>query len=107
MMRRLPWKKIAFAASQVAVIAIAHAILVGCLAETDTVATILSAGSHAPTGHLLVAGAFAVTRILAALLLPGIILNHVVQIALDKWTRGSAGQAPEEVANEGENQENS
>ena len=60
---------------------------------TDIVATILSAGPHAPLGHLLVAGGFALVRTLAVLLLPGIILNRVVLIAFDNWTR--AGAAPQ------------
>ncbi len=90
MKRRLPWKRIIVAVAQVAVILVVHAVLIHSLAETDIVATILSAGPHAPTGHLLAAGGFVLVRLLAVLLLPGIILSHLVLIALDRWTRAGA-----------------
>jgi hypothetical protein len=88
----LPRGKVLSAAVQISVILIVHAVLVRVLAGTDIVATILSAGPHAPTGHLLIAAVFVVARLLALLLLPGIILSHLVGIALDKWVRrGDAG----------------
>jgi len=80
-------KKGLAAAAQVAVIMLAHLILIHLLAEKDIVATILSAGQHSPTSAVLVAGLFVVVRVMAVLLLPGIVLSHLAAIALERWTR--------------------
>ena len=93
---RIPRMKILAAVAQVTGILVVHAVLIHSLAETDIVATILSAGPHAPLEHLFAAGGFVLVRILAVLLLPGIILSHLVQIALDKWTRVGANRGATE-----------
>jgi hypothetical protein len=101
---RIPRKKAIWAVAEVAVILLLHVILISALAETDLVATILSAGPHAPKLHLLAAGGFALVRVLAVLLLPGIILSRIVLIALDNWVRPRPEQPPTDEEREEESE---
>lgn len=84
-------RKAVGAAVEAAVILVLHFVLIRALAGSDVVATILSAGPHAPAGCLAAAGFFLLVRTAAVLLLPGIVLSRLVGLLLLDWSREPAG----------------
>ncbi len=98
----IPRTKAIWTAVEIALILILHVVLIHVLAEKDIAATILSAGPHAPKIHLLAAGGFVLVRLLAVLLLPGIILNRLALFALEHWTRGGVPEEAEVKEAEGD-----
>lgn len=98
----IPRKKAICAAVEISLILILHVVLIRVLAEKDIAATILSAGPHAPKMHLLAAGGFVLVRLLAVLLLPGIILNRLALFALERWTQGGVPEEAEVKEAEGD-----
>ena len=86
-------RRAAWAAAEIAVILVLHAALIRVLAGSDVAATLLSAGAQAPRLHVAAALGFALVRALAVLLLPGIILSRLVQLALHRWSGAGAETA--------------
>ena len=62
-----------------------HPLLVRSAAEQNVAAAILSTGSHTPVGPLVLAGAMMLVRLLTILCIPGIILETIGAVLLERW----------------------
>lgn len=80
---KTPVRKLLFWIMEIGVIGAIHFILLDWLAEKNVVATIFAAGTHVPRLTLACAGAFMAIRLLALLLLPGIILSRAGMYVVD------------------------
>jgi hypothetical protein len=80
---------------EVAVLLVAHQILIRFLAEKNVVSAIFSGGQHVPVVIMTTAIAFMVVRLLVILGLPGMILCRVGLIAFEyvRWKRKERGHA--------------
>jgi hypothetical protein len=84
MKRRLWWH-----VGEIAVLLLAHVVLIHWMAEKQLASAIFAAGEHTPRSVLLVAGGFLLVRLLAVLFLPSIILSRVVLLLL-RWRQDRA-----------------
>lgn len=73
-------------ALEVAAICLLHGVLIVWLAEKNIVAAAFSAGGHLPWPTMAAAGAFTMVRLLAVLLLPGIVLARIGTVLVKHWT---------------------
>ena len=68
-------------AAEIAFILLLHTALLYWLAKKQVVAAILSAGDHVPAAYLVLAMLFIIVRLLALVLLPGIVLQRLCKVA--------------------------
>lgn len=74
-------RKALLTAAEIALLLTVHVVLLHVMAERNVVSTILASGSHIPRGVAWTAGAFLIVRLFAVLLLPGIILARLIELA--------------------------
>ena len=67
------------------VMVILHAVLLHVMAARDVVSKVFAAGQHLPAGYLALIGLFFFVRLTVVLALPGLILTHLGQWAVERW----------------------
>ena len=86
------WQKTLLISSiEIAVLLIAHRLLLATLAESSLISHIFAGGQSASRGELTVVIAFIAVRLLAVLALPGMILSRVGLVLLDMRTNKGDG----------------
>ena len=74
---------------EIAIILLLHAVLLYWLANKQIVAAMLSAGDHLPIGWVGLAIVFIIARFFALVLLPGFILQRLLQVAFILFVESS------------------
>lgn len=80
-------RKLVAAVAAAALILLAHAVLIRCLADKRVAASLLSAGPHVPAVDLALAGLFMFVRLMAVVGLPGLVLAHLGMAFVDATLR--------------------
>jgi hypothetical protein len=76
-------------AAEIAIILLLHSALLYWLANKQIVAAMLSAGDHLPIGWVGLAIVFIIVRFFALVLLPGFILQRLLQVAFNLFVERS------------------